>query len=275
MSKRVIPQDAREGKFSGSILPCDNCGKEIYFYPYELTRIRRVMGRFCSRRCVALWHHANDALIQKKCEMCGKSYQAKTIAKTYSRFCSDRCQKRYTNQCKDPVPQTCLGCGKEFYRQKYNHRKYCSHECYAKNQQLDTEIFRSRNVRGSLLRRRPPRCEHCGYDEHPEILVGHHSQGRCNGHKDTLELLCPNCHAIEHIVKRRGASIKPHKFYTKINAEEVLEIVRLRAEGASVVVLSMLFGISTALIYGILKGKFRADVTKMIFIGQKQQIAVQ
>lgn len=42
-------------------------------------------------------------------------------------------------------------------------------------------------------------CQRCGYDTHPEILGVHHKdRNRKNNHSDNLEVLCPNCHSIEH-----------------------------------------------------------------------------
>ena len=42
-------------------------------------------------------------------------------------------------------------------------------------------------------------CADCGYGEHPEILVKHHSDGdRSNNEDSNLIKLCPNCHARRH-----------------------------------------------------------------------------
>jgi 5-methylcytosine-specific restriction endonuclease McrA len=42
-------------------------------------------------------------------------------------------------------------------------------------------------------------CNRCGYQEHPEILQAHHiDHNRSNNDIKNLEMLCPNCHALEH-----------------------------------------------------------------------------
>jgi 5-methylcytosine-specific restriction endonuclease McrA len=47
-------------------------------------------------------------------------------------------------------------------------------------------------------------CEHCGYDAVPEILVLHHrDRDRSNNALSNLEVLCPNCHSIEHMAERK------------------------------------------------------------------------
>jgi len=65
-------------------------------------------------------------------------------------------------------------------------------------------------------------CSKCGYNEYPEILVFHHLKKKTSRKKEIsylskkgdkiekilneinkCELLCPNCHAIHHIVEKR------------------------------------------------------------------------
>ncbi len=48
-------------------------------------------------------------------------------------------------------------------------------------------------------------CERCGYDDCVEILVIHHKdRDRCNNIRKNLEVLCPNCHAVEHYDAKDG-----------------------------------------------------------------------
>lgn len=42
-------------------------------------------------------------------------------------------------------------------------------------------------------------CNRCGYDEHPRILGVHHiDRNKKNNDLSNLEVLCPNCHSLEH-----------------------------------------------------------------------------
>lgn len=52
------------------------------------------------------------------------------------------------------------------------------------------------NRRGFILK-----CARCGFDEPREILAVHHrDHNRRNNAPENLEILCPNCHAIEHFI---------------------------------------------------------------------------
>lgn len=42
-------------------------------------------------------------------------------------------------------------------------------------------------------------CERCGFDANPVILGVHHKdRNRKNNEASNLEVLCPNCHSLEH-----------------------------------------------------------------------------
>lgn len=56
----------------------------------------------------------------------------------------------------------------------------------------------------NLLRRRFSSCQLCGFDSEPRILEVHHKdRNRTNNELSNLLLVCPNCHALEHL-KLRG-----------------------------------------------------------------------
>ena len=46
---------------------------------------------------------------------------------------------------------------------------------------------------------KPKICERCGYDKHKAAIIIHHKdRDRNNAAIENLEVLCCNCHAIEH-----------------------------------------------------------------------------
>jgi 5-methylcytosine-specific restriction endonuclease McrA len=59
--------------------------------------------------------------------------------------------------------------------------------------------------RATALSVKEQKCERCGYNRYPEILVVHHlDRNRKNGAKENLELLCPNCHEEVHLLNNDG-----------------------------------------------------------------------
>jgi len=59
--------------------------------------------------------------------------------------------------------------------------------------------------RATALSVKEQKCERCGYNKNPEILVVHHmDRNRKNGAKENLEMLCPNCHEEEHFLNNDG-----------------------------------------------------------------------
>jgi len=55
------------------------------------------------------------------------------------------------------------------------------------------------HYREIALRDRPKECERCQYNANPSAIVVHHKdRNRQNNSLDNLEVLCANCHAIEH-----------------------------------------------------------------------------
>ena len=49
------------------------------------------------------------------------------------------------------------------------------------------------------------KCNRCGYNKYPDILQVHHkNRDRENNTINNLELLCPNCHLVDHLLKEDG-----------------------------------------------------------------------
>jgi len=47
-------------------------------------------------------------------------------------------------------------------------------------------------------------CENCGYKEIPGILIIHHKDRDRNNNKiPNLAVLCPDCHALEHLAENK------------------------------------------------------------------------
>lgn len=49
------------------------------------------------------------------------------------------------------------------------------------------------------------KCCKCGYDEHVEVLEVHHiDRNRDNSESSNLEVICPTCHEVEHLLAKDG-----------------------------------------------------------------------
>ncbi|WP_218813445.1 HNH endonuclease [Rickettsiella endosymbiont of Dermanyssus gallinae] len=79
-------------------------------------------------------------------------------------------------------------------------RKYCSKPCVNK---ASKETFKPSftTVRKSLVTRGLiDRCNRCAYNIEPRTLGVHHKdKNRNNNDISNLEVLCPNCHSLEHL----------------------------------------------------------------------------
>lgn len=54
---------------------------------------------------------------------------------------------------------------------------------------------------------RGKQCERCGFAIHEILEIHHKNRNRSDNRLENLELVCPNCHAKEHVLKgktRRG-----------------------------------------------------------------------
>ncbi|MBP9691052.1 HNH endonuclease [Candidatus Woesebacteria bacterium] len=49
-----------------------------------------------------------------------------------------------------------------------------------------------------LLKNRGTHCERCDYDTFEILQIHHKDRDRTNNSLENLELICPNCHALEH-----------------------------------------------------------------------------
>ena len=178
-------------------LPCRQCGKLVHVIPARLKTFK-----YCSRRCGALTQRVQ---IKAKCATCGRQFTHISARVNKAKYCSRKCYyKAKTGSIKMP----CAVCGKRVLRSpsriKSGMRPCCSVKCRGllcrkKNPKTSASVRVFKVRRGELRI-----CERCGYDARPEILVIHHkNRNRANNTKRNLEVLCPNCHAIEHYATER------------------------------------------------------------------------
>lgn len=170
---------------------CEHCGKLFKFPAY-----RAESAKYCSRSCTALSMRTHTT---SNCQVCGKQFDHISSRCNSAKYCSREC---YYQSLKGSGSKkfTCAHCGLDFFDSPSKKRKFCSKSCINKSTKKNWKASFT-TVRKMLLRRGMiERCERCGYDEHKQILGVHHKdRNRANNELENLEILCPNCHSIEHM----------------------------------------------------------------------------
>ena len=157
-----------------------------------------------------------------ECDHCKSKFNKKPsqIALTKSNFCSRKCFSEH-NKTAETITQECGYCGKNVTRKASDIRKtknksgiiYCNKNCAASHK---TGI-RSTNWKGGnysyrkrALREYNSSCSRCGYNEYIKVLQVHHvDHDRRNNDIENLEVLCPTCHTVEHLILYKSNRDKP------------------------------------------------------------------
>lgn len=154
---------------------------------------------------------------QINCLNCDKRFEARDadINRGHGKFCSRTCFHEYrAKNYSPPEPNVnCDWCGESFYindTQKKASKSglhFCSRKCKDRAQALDgiKELHLSHYgsgiacYRDIAFRVKDKKCERCGYDQNTAAIIVHHKDRNRNNNKiENLEVLCCNCHAIEH-----------------------------------------------------------------------------
>jgi len=156
---------------------------------------------------------------QSKCLGCDCVFDAPTreVKRGNGKFCSLSCSSSHFNLTRrlSRIPNCeCAWCGSKFYRSasKLNNSKsglqFCNRGCKQRAQKIGglTAIQPNhyteerRDYRLTAFETYPHCCNRCGYIKVKEVLQVHHKDcDHSNNTVDNLEILCPNCHAEEHM----------------------------------------------------------------------------
>lgn len=141
-----------------------------------------------------------------ECLVCGKHiYRRPSQIKNGSIFCSSVC---YGKNCRKEIP--CSVCGKPLLSGL--NKKTCTRKCAnIQRAGINYKIGRPKDkascfraLKKQILEKRGKFCERCKYDTY-EILQVHHKNKNRNDNSDkNLEILCPNCHYEEHLLKHKN-----------------------------------------------------------------------
>lgn len=179
-------------------MACENCGTSVLVPPNRFQKFR-----FCSRKCG--WHYkAKHERAECRCATCGKDFTVPLLRRSTARYCSTSCYYKAMSK-KGGVTLTCTVCGSEYHRSP-SHLRYkvqtCSLKCSGIARRAERPTSKDfPSVRNWMKRNgNIHRCARCGYAEVPDILVVHHKdRNRTHNDLSNLEVLCPNCHSLEHL----------------------------------------------------------------------------
>lgn len=118
-------------------------------------------------------------------------------------YCSQPC---YGKACRKEI--ACRVCKKLVLAGA--NKKTCSRTCaninragmqYTGSRPKDA-VVTLRRLKLRLLQKRGAQCERCGFTLGAVLQIHHRDRNHSNNTPSNLELLCPNCHATEHYVKK-------------------------------------------------------------------------
>lgn len=179
----------RKGKF----MNCVHCNKSVY-----VMKSRYETFQFCSRSCLYK-HKTTKEFSTIECKICKNNFVIPKLREKTAKYCGRKC---YSIALKNigSIIVKCKHCEKNFKTSPSKKRIYCSRQCINKeNKKTFKPSFVC--VRNAMIRRgMVEKCEKCGYNEFKKILGIHHKdRNRKNNNLDNLQVLCPNCHSIEHM----------------------------------------------------------------------------
>lgn len=156
---------------TGKAMECKFCKQKVW-----VKRCKQEKFKFCCWKCLQSSKNIKNKQIIKKCAFCDKSFTPfpSEIARGGGKFCSQTCSSSSRRKNKSESKTSC--------------RSWLE------------------------LREKIEKCEKCNFSSHPEILQIHHKdRNRENNERANLEILCPNCHSLEHFEdrKRNWGVIKP------------------------------------------------------------------
>ena len=186
----LFPLESGMPRTPGVNVSCAFCGTAFY-----VPNNRKHTAKYCSRQCKA------SATMHKGCAdcgVCGKSFEFIATRANTAKYCSRECYYK-SLRGRGSVTYKCEHCEAEFKGSPSHPRKFCSRACVGKSNRSTFEAKFTTVRKQMLVRNMIQACQRCGYDTHPEILGVHHKdRNRNNNSIENLEVLCPNCHSLEH-----------------------------------------------------------------------------
>jgi hypothetical protein len=145
--------------------------------------------------------------VEVECDVCQAIFKRQK-RQLNKHICSNKCASIVRGST---IIVNCAHCNKEIHKAKsdINGSKsgllFCNRKCKEAAQKYNVLIQPSHygagesDYRQRALKHYGAECQKCGFDKNPKALDVHHKdQNRANNTIENLEVLCCNCHAIEH-----------------------------------------------------------------------------
>ena len=161
-------------------------------------------------KCAA--HHTPSPM--QYCLHCNNQFTPpeSEVKRGNGKFCSRKCSSTHAAQKRSsarPLNATCALCGKSFRKSpsKLKELNFCCRSHKDKAQRLQHRILEIPHYsdgafveyRKLALEHYGEVCQRCGYNIHAMALDVHYKdRNRRNNDLSNLEVVCRNCHAIEH-----------------------------------------------------------------------------
>lgn len=166
---------------------------------------------------------------KRNCDICANEYSVltKELKRGQGFTCSRICgNKSKSNKLKQKIiPNvSCGNCNAPLYKNtsKLKNSKhgfyFCNRKCkdsvqktgkipeilpphYGKCTSVTSAVYRS-----IAFKAHPNECSRCSFSDVRILVVHHKDRNRLNNITNNLEIMCPNCHALEHYISRNTAS---------------------------------------------------------------------
>lgn len=187
--------------------PCARCGTLTM---RGVKNWRRTGEVYCSGKC----YGKSLPVTEKQCQWCGKTFTYQR-SRWSTEFCNRSCAER----------RHCEACGKKLVGwapgiRGSNRKRFCSIQCgqIAYHAKRPVKISYPVVAFASALRNgQTVACIRCGVNDLRCIVVHHRDRNRKNNISSNLEILCANCHMIEHrpLLIRRTQWLKTAESWAK------------------------------------------------------------
>lgn len=114
--------------------PCLWCGKDLHCRPFEAQR------KYCSIKCKSQGLRKKRPPLNIPCGFCGKIFSPRRPTDTTRLYCSVICVRRLYSSNHNEI-RTCVYCGSKFTARRSDKKAFCSRICGTTNRRKSMRVF--------------------------------------------------------------------------------------------------------------------------------------